>query len=177
MGVTVVRGYHLPAPARIESSSPEGARKEETMKALFLLGRAVLGGFFVHSGIHHFQERKALAQYAAAKNVPMPDLAVAASGALLVAGGASIILGVKPKWGTLAIMTFLAGVTPAMHDFWNSDDPQQSQNDMVHFLKNAALLGSALALMGVEEPWPASVPVGQPEPLDRARRFARNIAA
>jgi hypothetical protein len=33
-------------------------------------------------------------------------------------------------------------------------------NDMIHFMKNMAMLGAAIALMGVEEPWPASVPVG-----------------
>jgi hypothetical protein len=50
-----------------------------------------------------------------------------------------------------------------MHDFWKHEDPQQRQNEMIHFMKNVAMLGGALALMGVEEPWPASVPVGQPE--------------
>jgi hypothetical protein len=28
---------------------------------------------------------------------------------------------------------------------------------MIHFSKNMALLGAALALMSVEEPWPASL--------------------
>jgi hypothetical protein len=30
---------------------------------------------------------------------------------------------------------------------------------MIHFSKNMALLGAAIALMGVDEPWPASVPL------------------
>ncbi len=147
------------------------------MKAPFLLGRLIFGGFFLYSGIHHFQEREALSQYAASKNVPMPDVAVLGSGALLIAGGASILLGIKPKLGTLAVMTFLAGVSPTMHDFWASEDAMEQQNEMVHFMKNMAMLGGALALMGMEEPWPASVPVGQPKGLDRVRRFARKAAA
>jgi putative oxidoreductase len=147
------------------------------MKAAFLLGRMIFGGFFLYSGIHHFQERKSLAQYAGSKNVPMPDVAVAATGAMLIAGGASILLGVKPKWGTLAAMTFLGGASPLMHDFWKAGDPQQRQNEMINFIKNMALLGAALALMGVEEPWPASVPIGQPDTVDRVKRFARQVAA
>jgi hypothetical protein len=43
-----------------------------------------------------------------------------------------------------------------MHDFWNQE-PAQQTNDMIHFSKNMALLGAALALMGVPEPWPASL--------------------
>jgi hypothetical protein len=36
-------------------------------------------------------------------------------------------------------------------------------NEMINFSKNMALLGSALALMGVDEPWPISVPISQEE--------------
>jgi uncharacterized membrane protein YphA (DoxX/SURF4 family) len=82
---------------------------------------------------------------------------------VLIAGGTSILLGVKPKLGTAAIAGFLAGVSPVMHNFWNMEDPQQRMNEMIHFSKNMALLGSALALMGVDEPWPASVPISQEE--------------
>lgn len=129
------------------------------MRAPFLLGRIVYGGFFVFSGVNHFKQFKKMTQYAAAKHVPAPELAVALSGAMLVFGGTSILLGVTPKLGSLAILAFLAGVSPAMHDFWNAADPQQRENDMIHFLKNVALSGGALALMGVDEPWPSSMPV------------------
>jgi putative oxidoreductase len=147
------------------------------MKALFLLGRLVFGGFFLYSGLNHFQQRKPMAQYASAKNVPLPELAVTSSGALLLAGGASVLLGIKPKWGTLAIVTFLAGVSPIMHDFWRSEDPERRQNDMIHFMKNMAMLGAAMAFMGMEEPWPVSVPIGQPDRLERVKKYVKKVAA
>lgn len=134
------------------------------MKVPFLIGRIIFGGFFIYNGIHHFKERKSLAQYAQAKNVPKPDLAVPVTGAAMIAGGTSILLGIKPKMGAAAIIGFLAGVSPMMHNFWKAEDPNQRMNDMINFGKNIALLGAALALMSVEEPWPASVPIGQPEP-------------
>ena len=137
------------------------------MKAAFLIGRLVFGGFFLYNGINHLKERKSLGQYAGAKNVPIPEVAVVATGVALVAGGTSILLGVKPKLGAAAIAGFLAGVSPVMHNFWNVQDPNQRMNEMVHFSKNLALLGGALALMGMEEPWPASVPIGQKELMER----------
>ncbi len=127
------------------------------MNIPFLLGRIAFGGFFLYNGINHFRQRKALAQYAGMKKVPAPDLAVGVSGAMLLIGGTSVILGIKPKYGTLAIMAFLAGVSPVMHDFWRIEEPNQRMNDMINFSKNMALLGAALALAGVEEPWEASV--------------------
>jgi uncharacterized membrane protein YphA (DoxX/SURF4 family) len=107
----------------------------------------------------------------------MPDAAVMISGAALLVGGTSILLGLKPKVGAAAVVGFLATVSPVMHDFWNNEDPNQRMADMVNFTKNVALVGSALAILGVEEPWPFSVPVQQPSRLERVVDFARHRLA
>ena len=143
------------------------------MKAPFLIGRLLFGGFFLYNGINHFRQRKNLAQYAASKKVPAPEAGVIASGAALAIGGASLILGIKPKWGAAAILGFLAGVSPVMHDFWRHEDPNQRMNELINFSKNLALLGAAVALMGVDEPWEASVPALRPELVERASRYVR----
>jgi putative oxidoreductase len=121
------------------------------MKAAFVIGRMIFGGFFLYNGINHFKQREGLAQYAGAKNLPNADLAVTASGIAMLVGGASIALGLRPKVGALPIAGFLAVASPLMHDFWNAQDPQQKQNDMIHFSKNIALLGAALMVSGMEE--------------------------
>jgi putative oxidoreductase len=107
--------------------------------------------------------------------VPLADAVVATTGVVLMAGGASILLGVKPKLGTAAIAGFLAGVSPVMHNFWSVEEPSQRMNEMINFSKNMALLGSALALMGVDEPWPASIPISQEE--IEARGYEDLVAA
>lgn len=127
------------------------------MKAVFLIGRIIFGGFFLYNGINHFKEQRSLAQYAGSKNIPNPELAVTASGVALAIGGASIILGLKPKIGAAAIVAFLGSVSPIMHAFWEHEDPGQRMNEMINFSKNMALLGAALALAGKEEPWPLSI--------------------
>ena len=147
------------------------------MKAPFLLGRLIFGGFFLYNGINHFQHRKQLAQYAASKGVPAAEAAVVGSGVALAVGGASILAGVKPKIGTLAVLGFLAGVSPMMHDFWRQQEPQARQNEMINFMKNMAMAGAALALLGVEEPWEASVPIAQPKGMARARAIGRKLRA
>ncbi len=146
------------------------------MKAPFLLGRLLFGGFFLYSGINHFKQRQSMTQYAGSKKVPLPDLAVTATGAAMILGGASIILGVKPKVGALAVAGFLAGVSPIMHDFWNHEDANQRMADMINFSKNLALLGAALTLVGVEEPWEASVPVAQPKKHKLLEFVKRKVA-
>jgi uncharacterized membrane protein YphA (DoxX/SURF4 family) len=145
------------------------------MKIPFLIGRIVFGGFFLYNGINHFRNRRGLAQYARAKNAPAPDVAVPITGAAMAIGGLSILLGLKPKWGAAAIAAFLATVSPMMHDFWHEDE-QQRHNDMINFMKNMALLGAAVALAGVEEPWPASVPVGKPGPAQVIKKKVVTLA-
>ncbi len=145
------------------------------MRAAFLIGRMLFGGYFLYNGINHFVNRKMLSQYAAAKKVPNADIAVPATGALILFGGASLLLGIKPKYGAAAILMFLLGVSPMMHDFWRAEDPNQRMNDQINFFKNLALLGAALALMSVREPWPVSVPVAQPKLLDRVRNVAKDL--
>lgn len=147
------------------------------MKAPFLIGRIVFGGFFLYSGINHLLKADEMSPYAKSKGVPAPDLAVKLSAVPLIAGGASLILGVKPRIGAMAILGFLAGVSPVMHDFWAREDPGQRQSEMINFVKNLALAGGALALMGVEEPWEASVPAGQHTLSKKLRKIGRTIAA
>jgi putative oxidoreductase len=145
------------------------------MKAPFLLGRIVFGGYFLYNGINHLRQAKSMAPYAESKGVPNGELAVKLSAIPLIIGGASILLGVKPKLGALAILGFLAGVSPVMHDFWSKDDPNEKMAEMVNFTKNLALAGGALALMGVEEPWEASV--DRPKLSQKVRKAARSLAA
>jgi putative oxidoreductase len=147
------------------------------MKAPFLLGRILFGGFFLYNGINHLRSAKAMAPYAESKGVPVPELAVKLSAVPLLIGGASLLLGVKPKLGALAILGFLAGVSPVMHDFWRNEDPEERTKNMIDFMKNAALAGGALALMGVDEPWEASVPVDQPNLAGKVRKLGRKLAA
>lgn len=147
------------------------------MKVPFLIGRMLFGGFFVYNGIHHLTNHEQMTPYAESKGVPSPEIAVKASAIPLIIGGASLLLGIKPKLGALAILGFLAGVSPVMHDFWRNEDPNERQNNMINFMKNAALAGGALALLGVEEPWEASVPVERGRTGKKLRKALRAIAA
>jgi uncharacterized membrane protein YphA (DoxX/SURF4 family) len=147
------------------------------MKAPFLIGRILFGGYFLYSGINHLRERKNMAHYTAAKGVPAPEVAVTATAVPLIVGGASLLLGLKPKWGAMAILGFLAGVSPIMHDFWRNEDPNERMTNMTNFMKNVALAGGALALMGVDEPWEGSVPVGRPSLATRVKNIGRRLAA
>src|SRR5687768_16818102 len=97
------------------------------MRTLFMIGRLIFGGYFVYNGVNHFKQRAAMSGYAAAKGTPAPDAAVLGSGALLLAGGTSVIAGFKPREGLAALIAFLVPVSLQMHRFWEVTDPNARQ--------------------------------------------------
>jgi putative oxidoreductase len=68
------------------------------------------------------------------------------SGIFALAGGLSILLGYRAKVGAWLIALFLIPVTLTMHKFWAVHDPMMAQLQMVMFMKNVAMLGSALLI-------------------------------
>jgi putative oxidoreductase len=125
----------------------------EIMDIVLLVGRILFGGFFIMSGLNHFQNVGMMSGYAGSKNVPFPRLAVIGSGVMLVAGGASVLLGIVPVVGLIVLVVFLLSTLATMHDFWNLKDPQQRAAEQVNFLKNVALIGASLALVYGASDW------------------------
>lgn len=124
---------------------------------MLMAGRLIVGGYFLYNGISHFRNRKMLAGYASSKDVPAADAAVLGSGALAALGGLSVLTGFHPKLGASLLSTFLLGVTPQMHDFWNVEDPEKQSAEFINFTKNLAILGAAFLIASVPEPWPLSI--------------------
>ena len=123
----------------------------------YLAGRVLLGGFFIISGVRHFQHLPMMAGFTGSKGVPSPKLAVMVSGLMIILGGVSILLGVRPHWGIALVSAFLIPVTLLMHRYWKHTDPMMRINDQVNFMKNVAILGAAWTLLMMPQPWPASL--------------------
>jgi putative oxidoreductase len=126
------------------------------MKALFIAGRVLFGGFFAFSGLNHLLQLGFMTGYAQMKGVPAPAFAVALTGVLLLAGGLSTLFGTWPRIGLALIVVFLFPTTVIMHGFWSVPDPMQRTVEMTSFMKNMALAGAALMLLAVPEPWMGS---------------------
>ncbi|WP_224332760.1 DoxX family protein [Haloprofundus halobius] len=116
-------------------------------RLVFFLGRTLFGGLLAYMGVNNLQNLSGRIAYAEAKEVPNAKILVPASSGALVAGGVGIALWKYPRLAAAGVATFLAGVTPTIHDFWNMEDEDRT-NERNAFLKNAALLGAALAILG-----------------------------
>jgi len=135
------------------------------MDVVLLAGRILFVVVFLLSGVSHFAQREALTQYAKAYKAPAPALLVPLTGAVLVAGSLSVVLGIWADLGALLIVAFLIPTSFFMHAFWKEPDPQQKQNQMAHFMKNLALAGGALVIFYLYNQIQGEAPLSITDPL------------
>jgi putative oxidoreductase len=122
----------------------------------FLIGRVMLGGVYLYSGITNMIELGGRAGYAASKGLPAPAVLVALASLLLLMGGISIVAGLRPRLGVAAIVLFLIPVTLVIHNFWAAEGIQRI-SELHAFLGNLGLLGAALIFLAIPRPWPVSL--------------------
>ena len=115
------------------------------MKFIVLLGRLLFALIFIMAAPGHFT--KGTIGYADSHGVPMAWILVPISGILALAGGLSILLGYRARWGALLIILFLVPVTIMMHNFWAVQDPMAAQMQRANFMKNLSMMGGALLII------------------------------
>lgn len=126
------------------------------MKIAVLIGRIIVGIFYFYSGLNHFIKFSDMSGYAKFKGVPLAEAGVIVSGLLLIVAALTFLLGIFPEVGVAAAVLFFLPVTFMMHNFWAVAQEQQAA-EMVNFMKNIALMGSALMFLGIQKPWPFSL--------------------
>lgn len=117
------------------------------MDVVYLLGRIVVGGFFLMNAMNHFRQAQMMAGYAGSKGVPAPKLAVLGTGVQMLVGGLMLLLGWQVWVAALILILFLVPVAFAMHNFWAVQDPQARMMEMVQFMKNLAIAGALLMIL------------------------------
>lgn len=88
------------------------------------------------------------------QGVPWPGIALIGAIVFLLLGSVSVILGLKARIGALLLLVFLVLATYYFHDFWTIEAEKEKMNQMAHFMKNTALVGAMLLIMGAGAgPW------------------------
>jgi putative oxidoreductase len=110
-----------------------------------LLGRILLSMIFLASGGMKLMDWSGTADGMAAEGMAAVPVFLALAVLCELAGGLSILLGAKARWGALLLAAFLVPVTAIFHDFWTYQG-QEMQAQMQHFMKNLTIIGGLLTL-------------------------------
>ena len=116
---------------------------------LTIAGRVMLATIFLMSAIgNKIPNFSGTVEYMSANGVPMPNLLLVGAIVFLLAGGLSIVLGLKARLGAFLLIVFLVLATYYIHDFWTfAPDSQEFQMQMIQFMKNLGLMGALLMVL------------------------------
>jgi len=120
------------------------------MEIIFLIGRILLGGYFLYNGYNHFKHKKDLIEYAKLRKIPFPDFSIIGTGVVLAFGGISILTGLLVLPGLWLLVGFLVLVSFTTHAFWAIPKGTAiRQSEEINFTKNMALAGALLMIIAM----------------------------
>ena len=118
---------------------------------LTLLGRALLCAIFVLStvGADIPKYGEFVATQMKPRDIPIPAVLLGVAIGFKLIGSVMVLIGWHSRCGALLLL-FLLPATYYFHPFWAIDpstNPGEFQNQMIHCLKNVALMGAMLLIM------------------------------
>ena len=125
----------------VNSENVQRDRQKKLNNLLSLAARVLLSALFLMSGINKILNPADTQQYMASYGMPLTGLLLMGAIALELAGGLSVLLGYKARWGAIALIIFLIPATLIFHT--NFADQMQT----IQFMKNLAILGGLLMIV------------------------------
>ncbi|MBW4638393.1 MAG: DoxX family protein [Gloeocapsa sp. UFS-A4-WI-NPMV-4B04] len=125
----------------VNSENVQRDRQKKLNNLLSLAARVLLSALFLMSGINKILNPADTQQYMASYGMPLTGLFLMGAIALELAGGLSVLLGYKARWGAIALIIFLIPATLIFHT--NFADQMQT----IQFMKNLAILGGLLMIV------------------------------
>jgi len=114
-----------------------------------LIGRILLAAVFLVAGARKLMGVAASAGYLAKLGFPAPEIMVWVAIVIEIGGAVLLITGWHARRAAWLLILFVAIATAMAHRFWEFDAAQYN-NQLNHFLKNAAIIGGLLyvAMLG-----------------------------
>ena len=105
------------------------------------LARVLMSSLFIWDGVLQLRNPGGTAQYYASVHVPVPDVAMWISDAMLILGGLAILVGFKTRWAAAVLVLFCLGTAFGVHL------PAGDQANMINFYKNLVMAGGFLYVL------------------------------
>ena len=110
---------------------------------LAFVGRLLLALLFLPAGLSKITGFAGTVGYIASKGLPMPTVAAVVAIIIEVVAPLALLAGFGTRWAALVLAGFTVIATFIFHNFW-AMPAEQAQNQMIHFMKNLAIMGGLL---------------------------------
>ncbi len=122
---------------------------DASQRALFLLGRGLLGLYFVLPGITKILGWDDMVAYMAAHDVPMISVLLPLTIVIQIGGGLALMAGFRAA----AVAFVLAGLTLVinfyMHNFWDMTEGLARDHETQNFVKNLGIVAGLFVVAGL----------------------------
>ncbi len=108
-----------------------------------LVGRLLIAFIFIMAGWNKIAGYQGTVAYITSVGLPLPVIAAVVAIIVELGGGLLIATGYKARWAAAALFLFTATTALVFHNFW-AVPAEQVQNQMIHFMKNLAIMGGLL---------------------------------
>lgn len=114
-----------------------------------LLGRVLLGLYFIVPGISKLANYSGTTEYMAQHNVPLIGVLLPLTILMQIGLGGALVVGYRGKLAALflAVLTLLISVY--MHNFWTYEVGMEKAHEMQNFIKNMAIMGGLLVISAI----------------------------
>ena len=112
-----------------------------------LLGRILLAAIFFLSGINKLTDFAGTTALMHSAGLPMPELLLVSTILIEVFGALMLIFGWQTRVAAFVLFLFMIPVTLVFHNPWAAAESAVVQQQMIHLLKNLAIMGGLLNLL------------------------------
>lgn len=114
--------------------------------ACLLLGRLLLGLYFILPGLSKIQDFEGMSAYMAAHNVPMIPVLLTLTIVIQLGAGAMLIVGFRGRIAAFLLAGLTLVISIAMHNFWAYPDGIERGHETQNFVKNMAIMAGLLVV-------------------------------
>ncbi len=115
---------------------------------VLLVGRFLLGLYFILPGISKITGFEATSAYMAAHGMQMIPVFLVLTIVLQIGGGIALIVGAWTRIVAFVLAGLVLVISIVMHDFWNFAEGMERAHETQNFVKNLAVMAGILVLSG-----------------------------
>lgn len=114
-----------------------------------LVGRLLIAWFFLGEVRWRIDTWEGTVDLMHLRHIPNANLLLALALTVMILGGLALVLGYHTRQGALLLFGFTVVVTAFLHDYWRIGNPVDRGADYELFIRNMAVAGGLLLLVGL----------------------------
>ncbi|WP_299074557.1 DoxX family protein [uncultured Paraglaciecola sp.] len=122
-------------------------------KFCLLLGRLLMGTYFILPGLQKITGYQAMTEYMLAHSVPATAILLPLTIVIQIAAGLAIIVGFKGKFAAFILAGLTLIISIYMHDFWGMEEGLARTHETQNFFKNMGIMAGLLMVANIGTGW------------------------